>query len=107
MARKAGELQSQSEAVLQRNILKFLHTCHPYCWAIKVMTANERGVPDILCCYKSRFVAFEVKAGKGRATSIQNAQISAINFSGGVARVVRSKDEVKSILMEIDNEISN
>ena len=54
------------------------------------------GVPDIICCYKGLFIAFEVKAESGKATALQDATI--IRKAGGIAEVVRSVEEVKRII---------
>ena len=56
------------------------------------------GVPDIICCYKGRFIAIEVKAPDGKATALQDATIRRIIGAGGIARIVRSLEEVKSII---------
>ena len=56
------------------------------------------GIPDIICCYHGRFIAFEVKTLKGKTTALQDATIKKIISCGGQAYVVRSVDEVKNIL---------
>lgn len=56
------------------------------------------GVPDIICCYKGLFIAFEVKAESGKATALQDATIQRIRKAGGIAEVVRSVEEVKRII---------
>lgn len=56
------------------------------------------GVPDIICCYKGRFIALEVKAPDGKATALQDATIKRIRKAGGVAEVVRSVEEAKEII---------
>lgn len=56
------------------------------------------GVPDIICCHKGQFIAFEVKAESGNATALQDATIKRIRKAGGIAEVVRSVDEVKRII---------
>lgn len=60
------------------------------------------GVPDIICCYKGRFIALEVKAPDGKATALQDATIRRIIGAGGIARIVRSLEEVKSIIGGVD-----
>ena len=60
------------------------------------------GVPDIICCYKGRFIAIEVKAPDGKATALQDATIRRIIGAGGIARIVRSLEEVKSIIGGVD-----
>ena len=56
----------KSEAKIQARILKYLRSLGRVCWAVKAAVSNERGVPDILCCYRGRFVGFEVKTETGR-----------------------------------------
>lgn len=56
------------------------------------------GVPDIICCYKGLFIAFEVKTDDGKTTALQEATIKRIRKAGGIAEVVRSVDEVKRII---------
>ena len=56
------------------------------------------GVPDIICCYKGLFIAFEVKTNDGKTTALQDATIKRIRKAGGIAEIVRSVDEVKRII---------
>ena len=58
------------------------------------------GVPDIICCYKGRFIDLEVKAPDGKATALQDATIRRIIGAGGIARIVRSLEEVKEIIIK-------
>jgi Holliday junction resolvase len=46
------------------------------------------GVPDIICCYKGRFIGIECKAGKGKTTALQEKNIAQIIAQGGLAMVV-------------------
>ena len=43
------------------------------------------GVPDIICCYKGRFLGLEVKLPTGRLTELQKRAIRRINHAGGIA----------------------
>lgn len=56
------------------------------------------GVPDIICCYKGKFIALEVKTDDGKTTALQDATIKRIRKAGGIAEIVRSVDEVKRII---------
>ena len=97
----------KSEAVIQALILKFLRTLGPACWVIKAAVCNERGVPDILCCYKGRFVGLEVKTEKGRISGPQRVQNERIRRTGGRAVVVRSVADVRVVLEHIDKETAD
>lgn len=53
---------------------------------------GRAGIPDIICCVHGRFVAFELKAGKGKTTALQEREIAAINAHGGYAMVVNENN---------------
>ena len=62
------------------------------------------GVPDIICCYKGRFIGMECKLPSGRLTELQKRAISRINCAGGVARRVESVADAREIIALIDCE---
>ena len=64
------------------------------------------GVPDIICCYRGRFIGMECKLPGGRLTEMQKRVISKINRAGGIARRVESVDEARAIIQQIDNELA-
>jgi len=49
---------------------------------------GKSGVPDIICCYKGRFIAIECKAGKNKPTPLQEAEMEKIRTAQGVAAVI-------------------
>ena len=59
------------------------------------------GVPDIICCYKGKFIAFEVKTKKGKLSKLQEIIIEKIRMAQGMAFKVISLEEVKEILKEV------
>ena len=62
------------------------------------------GIPDILACYKGRYLGLEVKLEYNKPSKIQEVKLEWINRSGGIGRVVRSVDEVEEVLAMIDKE---
>ena len=56
------------------------------------------GVPDIICCYKGRFIGIECKAGKGKTTALQEKNIAQIIAQGGIAIVV-NEDNIEDVRM--------
>ncbi len=46
------------------------------------------GLPDIVACYKGRFLGIECKAGKNRTSAMQEHQLNSITKAGGAALVV-------------------
>lgn len=53
---------------------------------------GRSGVPDIVCCFHGRFIAFECKAGKNTVTALQNREILAIQDAGGMAFVIQENN---------------
>lgn len=62
------------------------------------------GVPDIICCYKGRFLGLEVKLPSGKLTELQKHAIEKINRAGGIACRVESVDDVKAVIARVDFE---
>jgi len=91
---------SPSEAALQARILKHLDDL-PRCWAVKFPGVLRRGVPDVLVCYRGRFVAIEIKRPGQSPTKLQCAVIEQIQDAGGVAKVVTSVSDVRRVVAGI------
>ncbi|MCR4437298.1 MAG: VRR-NUC domain-containing protein [Peptococcaceae bacterium] len=56
------------------------------------------GLPDIICCYKGRFIGLEVKKPGGKLTKLQEITLRDIERAGGVAAKVSSLKEVIELL---------
>ena len=91
---------SKVEAYIQKEILQYLRSL-PQCRPFKIIVANERGVPDIICCLNGRFVGFEVKRPGAKPTRIQDAQRERIGVAGGTVYVVTSLDDTKNIIENV------
>ncbi len=63
------------------------------------------GVPDLLACYRGRFLAIECKAAKAKTpTAMQQHQLDLIVTAGGLATVsYPGSDDVAAILDSIDS----
>lgn len=53
---------------------------------------TRAGIPDIIVCYRGRFIGIEVKAGKNVPTALQERELSLIRKSGGAAYVINEKN---------------
>lgn len=62
------------------------------------------GVPDIICCYKGRFLGLEAKLPGGKLTELQKRALDKINRAGGIARRVESVDDVRAVIKLADEE---
>lgn len=92
------------ESTITNNIQRYLKRL-PGWWGFKVMggAQQKRGVPDIIGCYRGRFVGLEVKRPVlGRVSDLQEAIIEQINAVGGCAVVVYGVDDVKQVIAALD-----
>lgn len=89
-----------AENKIQAKIIKYLKAKGAY--VVKTMTTNRNGVPDILCCYKGRFIGIEVKdVGKiSNASALQLHNMEEIIKAGGLSIVA---DSVKTVEILFDN----
>lgn len=90
------------ESEIQTKILKYLDSIGAY--SVKTIATNKRGVPDILVCYKGKFIAIEVKTLGNKPSPLQIYNLDGIRESGGIAFVAFSVEDVKK---EIENELFN
>lgn len=58
------------------------------------------GVPDIVTCINSYFLAIECKAGKGTTTALQKQNIERIRDAGGIALIINEENihEVEQVV---------
>ena len=86
-------------------ILRLLRkTPNCFCWKEHGGMYGTAGIPDLIICYKGRFIGLECKVGKNTATALQQQTIRQILKAGGYAVVVKSVGEVKAIIQAFDKE---
>lgn len=62
-------------------------------YRMKQSVHRKLGISDILCCYKGRFVAIEVKRKGGKLSEHQERYLKDVNASGGLGFVARSIED--------------
>ena len=99
------EEKQMNEAALIQKIRKYLATV-PECfyWKEHGGQYGTAGIPDIIVCYKGRFIALEAKVGINMPTKLQAATIDKIRQAGGTAAVVRSVADVQAVISEMEAE---
>ena len=83
------------EATIQRNIVRYLKDLGAWCLKVHGSPYQRAGVPDLLCCHKGRFYAFEVKRPGERPTPLQSHELQQVQTAGGVSAVVTSVEDVQ------------
>lgn len=66
---------------------------------------QETGIPDLLVCYKGKFLGLEGKSPRGHLAPKQKAILHEISEAGGYALVFETVEEVAALLATIDEEV--
>jgi hypothetical protein len=99
-------MASTPESRVKQKVVAILREHGAY-YFFPVMNGYGRaGIPDIVGCYRGRFIAIECKAGKGTTTRLQERELQSIRDTGGVALVVNENNlhDVERALKDITHE---
>lgn len=77
------------EGKVKKNVKKILDEYGCYYFNPATGGFGASGVPDIIACYKGRFIGIECKAGNNQPTLLQGANLDKIRAQGGIALVIR------------------
>lgn len=92
-------MSTVKEATIVKNIcdyLKKLDKC--FFWKEHGGMYGTAGIPDIIVCYRGKFIALEAKRPGGKLTRLQAKAIKDIRAAEGAAYIVTSVEEVKEIM---------
>lgn len=67
---------------------------------------GRSGVPDVVGCYRGRFISVEYKANGGKPTALQLKNMEDIRKCGGVALLI-NEDNVQQLEELINHEIQS
>lgn len=81
------------ESVLQTKILKYLKDVGGYAVNQHGSAMSSKGTPDILACYKGRFIAIETKVGYNKCSPAQELHHARIKKAGGAVIVPYTIEE--------------
>ena len=92
------------EKKVKDKVVKILKEFDVYYFFPATHGFGRSGVPDIVCCHKGSFLAFECKAGGNKTTALQDREMEAIRKAGGEAYVIKEDniDFVRAILSSND-----
>ena len=63
---------------------------------------SKNGAPDMVVCYRGRFIAVEGKTYKGQQQGWQREMQEKVSKAGGVYAVIRSVEAARQMIEEID-----
>ena len=76
------------EKKVKNNVVKLLKDYGVYYFFPATYGMGRSGIPDIVCCYKGRFVGIECKANGNKPTPLQERELTAIREAGGASIVI-------------------
>lgn len=86
------------ESILKREMKKYLQSKGAFWSMVAGGSYAKPGDPDIISCYKGKFIAIEAKTPTGRQSDWQKLRQREIEDAGGIYILARSVDDVKKIL---------
>lgn len=98
-------MPNQSESRIKAEIHKALERRGAYWAPIPQGSYGKPGDPDMIVCYKGRFIGMEGKTPVGRLSPIQEHRGRQIEAAGGIFAVVRSVDDAMRVLDAVDVEV--
>lgn len=95
-------MATTKEGLVKKRIKDILKELGCYSFSPIGGAYSQNGVPDIVGCLHGIFFGIEAKAGKGKATALQDRELQRIRDAGGVAMIVNEEnlDSLKTVLME-------
>ena len=90
------------EGKVKEKIKKFLKLNDIYFTMPFTAGYGASGVPDILVCYKGRFIGIECKAQGNTPTTLQAEHMRRIRLGGGMAVVV-DENNVDAMMIQLFN----
>lgn len=95
-----------TETQFKSKVIKHIRQNYPEAWIYKTCDKFTSGIPDIICCYKGRFFAFELKVrpNKVKPGGLQEHTINKINEAAGVALEIISTDQIDEVLKPFKKE---
>lgn len=94
---------AQPEARLSRAILELIRARGGFAFKVHGGPMMMVGLPDIVACYRGRFLALETKMPGGSLHGRQPYVLSRIARAGGIVRVPRSVPDALALLDAIDD----
>lgn len=92
----------QPEARLGHKIKDAVEARGAFVFKVHGSGMMQAGLPDLIVCYKGRYIGLEVKMPGNSASKVQQLIHGRIHAAGGLAVVVYNVDEALSVLSEID-----
>lgn len=97
-------MASTPEYKVKQKVVKFLKEKGVYYFFPATGGYGRSGVPDVVGCYKGRFIAVECKAGANKTTALQDKELHDIRAAGGLAVVINEHNmmELETLIRSVE-----
>ena len=94
-------MASTPEAKVKAAVKKLLDEMGIYHFSPVQNGMGRAGIPDLIGCFRGRFLGIECKAGKGKTTALQDLELEKIRQAKGFAYVVNETNlqDLKELLI--------
>lgn len=94
------------EKKVKNKVVQILRQLGAYYFFPATYGMGRSGVPDVIVCYRGRFIGIECKAGKNQPTPLQRRELGAIETMGGISLVIRedNMDKLTDTLIGVRDE---
>ena len=94
------------EAKVKKKVVRILKEAGAYYFYPVTGGFCRSCVPDVVACYKGRFIGIECKAGKNKPTPLQQKNLDDITKEGGLAYVINEDNVnlVEVVIQKLNSE---
>ena len=90
------------EARFKSEIKEYLKTIpNLFLHSVPGAAFGKSGVPDIIVCYKGRYIGIEAKTYDGNFSEWQKTRKAQIEAAGGICIFARSLDDIRKVMEEM------
>lgn len=86
------------ESRLKKAIKVYLKSVGAYHTVVPGGSYGTNGAPDMIACYKGRFIAIEAKTPEGTQSGWQKLRQNQIEASDGIYILARSVEDVEKVI---------
>ena len=90
-----------TEGRIKTDIRNYLTSIGAFWSNVQGGRGSKPGDPDIVVCYNGHYIGLEAKTPTGVQSPIQERRMREIRAAGGIYEIVRSVEDVKSIMESI------
>ena len=91
------------EKKVKNKVVQILRRMGAYYFFPATYGMGRSGVPDVIVCYRGRFIGVECKAGANKTTALQDRELADIKAAGGIPLVINETNlaELQFVLDEL------